>query len=258
VRDLEIAAVVRALRQRNGWTQRELGRRAGVSQRAVSRLESGALDGFTLRVLRRISAPLGLAISLDGRWRGGALARLLDADHALIQNAFKVILERAGWVVVPEVTFNWYGDRGSYDLLAWHPLTGVLLVVEIKTVLADVQGLLRPLDVKLRRARDTARNMAWQPRAVVGCLVIAEGSTSRRRIQRHAALFARFALRGRSASAWLKAPAVGPAGLLLFHKLPRSHGASVRRAGRQRVRSARGQPSVKNAESAAPRASSGV
>lgn len=259
MRDQEIASVVRALRHRNGWTQRELGDKAGVSQRAVSRLEGGHLDGSPLRMLRRMAAPLGLTISLDGRWHGGELARLLDADHAAIQNALKIMLERAGWVVVPEVTFNWYGDRGSYDLLARHPSTGMLLVVEIKTVVVDVQGLLRPLDVKLRRARETARDMGWQPRAVAACLVIANGTTARRRIEQHAALFARFALRGRAARAWLRAPAASSAaGLLLFHKLPGRPGGSVRRAGRQRVRPTKVRPSVEGAEVARPRGLSGA
>lgn len=254
MRDHELGSVVRALRHRHGWTQRQLGMRAGVSQRAVSRLESCRLDGFTLRSLRQMAAPLGLTIGLDGRWRGGELARLLDADHATIQNAFKLTLERAGWAVLPEVTFNRYGDRGSYDLFAYHASTGVLLVVEVKTILADVQGVLRPLDVKLRLARETARGIGWQVRSVVACLVLANGTTARRRVEQHAALFARFTLRGRGALSWLRVPGTtaAPSGVLLFHKLPDSHGASVRRAGRQRVRPSRLQLSVEATESRPP------
>ena len=42
------------------------------------------------------------------------------------------LLVAAGWEVVPEATFNEFGERGSIDILAFHPKHGALLVVEVK------------------------------------------------------------------------------------------------------------------------------
>lgn len=218
--------------------------RAGVSQREVSRLESGAIERFTLATLLRVCSAVGLDVSLDGRWRGGELARLLDADHAALQASMARLLAALKWLVAVEVTFSRYGERGSYDILAFHPASGTVLVVEIKTMVADLQALLRPLDVKARLALDVARARGWQPTGVVVCLVVADGSTARRRVEEHAPLFARFSLRGGAARRWLRDPSPRSPGILLFRKLPDSPGGSARRAGRQRVRVARGGLSV--------------
>lgn len=195
--------------------------------------------GFTLRTVERICVALDIDLRITGRWRGGELDRLLDAGHAALQDHVKRLLEQVGWLVRVEVTFSRYGERGSIDLLAFHPPSGILLVVEIKTVIADVQSLLRPLDIKARLAHTAAATFGWRPRAVVPCLVIAEESTSRRRVARHSALFGRFTLRGLAARSWLRAPTVGPEGVLVFAAASPRTGKDARKAGRQRVRQTR-------------------
>lgn len=234
--DRSLGKVVRALRLRLGWRQLDLARRAGVSRRLISKLERQGPAGFTVRTLRRICEPLDIDLHVYGRWRGGELDRLLDAGHAALQALFKSQLETAGWIVHVEVTFSRYGERGSIDLLAFHPATRVLLVVEIKTVIADVQGLLRPIDVKLRLAGGIARDLGWEPRVVVPALVVSEDSTSRRRVAAHAVLFNRFALRGWPAHRWLRTPDGTISGLLLFVDPSGGTGGAVSRPGRQRVR----------------------
>ena len=57
----------------------------------------------------------------DAFWNGEALDRLLDAAHAASSTASSPILVANGWEVVPEATFNRFGERGSIDVLAWHP-----------------------------------------------------------------------------------------------------------------------------------------
>lgn len=227
---------VRALRQRSGWRQSDLAHRAGVSQPVVSRVETGRWDDLRWSVLRRVCTAAGLRLELDGRWRGGELARLLDAAHAAIQDRLKRRLEAAGWLVAAEVTYSRYGERGSVDLLAWHPATATLLVVEVKSTIADVQGLLRPLDAKVRLARGIARELGWTARDVVPCLAVADSSTVRRRIAEHPALFARFALRGRATAAWLRRPASAPTGLLILLNPPSIRGGNGRRVARVRIR----------------------
>src|SRR5687768_11921817 len=150
--DRSLGKVLRAVRLRLGWRQVDLARRAGVSRRAISKLEREGPAGFAVHTLRRICEPLDVDLHVYGRWRGGELDRLLDAGHAALQSTFKELLEIAGWIVRAEVTFSRFGERGSIDLLAFHLASGTLLVIEIKTMIADVQGLLRPIDMKVRLA----------------------------------------------------------------------------------------------------------
>jgi hypothetical protein len=123
--------------------------------------------------------------------------------------------------------------------MAWHPATRILLVIEIKTIIVDVQALLSTLDRKTRNARVIAEERGWRPLAIVPMLVVLEGTTARRHVATHSALFARFALRGRAAMMWLRTPtsAAPPSGLLAFAKLPAACSRDRRRAGRRRIRS---------------------
>ncbi len=219
--------------------------RAGVHRSTISLVERGQLEGVTLPTLRRCLAALEVQLVLAPRWRGADLDRLLDEDHGRLQAAWKGRLERRGWMVIAEASFNRYGDRGRVDLLAWHPVWRVLLVVEIKTLIADAQGLLGSLDVKLRVAGSVAHERGWgRPAAVVPMLVVAESSTNRRRIASLEPLFSRFSLRGRAALAWLRHPDGHPTGILALSDLPPARHSSVRRVGRTRVRRSASAPSV--------------
>lgn len=141
---------------------------------------------------------------------------MTDAAHAEMQAWLAGVLRGAGWNVEPEVSFNHYGDRGRVDLLAFHPVRRVLLVVEIKTRLLDAQEVIGRLDVKRRVAPIIARQRGWSPTATVSALVFNEDSTTRRRLRANAALFASYSLRGRSALAWLRHPGPSaPSGVLI-------------------------------------------
>ena len=255
-----IGRVLRALRHRRDWTQAEAGRRAGCSASVISRLEHGHLKACSLTTLER------LVDALDGRlvvliqWRGGELDRLLDADHAAIQEAWarRKLRLRPSLRSRPEVTYNHYGDRGSIDDLAFDPATGILLVAEIKTGIYDVGRTLAKMDEKERLAAALARRLGWQARRVVGCLVLAETRTNRRRVADHASQFARFDCRGHAAAAWLRDPTRPIGGLLIFEKLSSVRGAHGRQAGRQRVRHSRRRSSVDEVSSRAAEAPFGA
>lgn len=250
-----IGQSVRALRHRVGWRQSDLAARAGVSQPVVSRVEAGRWDRLPWSTLLRVCSEAGLRLSPDGRWRGGELARLLDAAHAALQDRLKRRLEAIGWVAAAEVTYSRYGERGSVDLLAWHPPTGLLLVVEVKSSIADVQGLLRPLDAKVRLASAIARDRGWVPRGAVACLAVADTTTNRRRIGEHPALFSRFAIRGRAAVNWLRRPFAPVPGLLVFLNTPSSPRGNAGRVGRVRVPTGMAVGSVDSAATSAGRGS---
>lgn len=52
---VELARQMVVLREKLGISQAELARRMGTKQQTISRLESGAYDGFTLRTLMKIA-----------------------------------------------------------------------------------------------------------------------------------------------------------------------------------------------------------
>lgn len=224
-----VPAALRALRRRKGWRQADLGERAGVSRDVVSRAERAELAGMTMDSLDRIAAALGGTLAVDLRWHGADLDRLIDRDHALLQDVTARRLESLGWVVRSEVTFNHYGDRGSCDLVAWHASTRTLLIVEAKSRLGNLQETLHRLDTKSRLSAVIARSLGWAgPVVRARALVILDGRTNRRVVAAHPALLGGFAFRGRSAAAWLRAPSgAGEAQLLWFERLPDSYDSRV-------------------------------
>lgn len=228
---------VRYLRRRRGWRQFDLGARCGVSRQVISRVERGELSGIRLRTINRILETLGAAGELTVRWQGERLDRLVDASHAAVVEAAAELLRSAGWMTRAEVSFNHYGDRGRVDLLAIHPATRTLLVVEAKSAIGNVQETVGRVDVKVRLGSTISASVGWgEPANVVGALVIGETRTARRIVHRHATTFSRYELRGRAALAWLRRPqAPGPSGVLWFVSLPDSLGAGTMRSKRMRT-----------------------
>ncbi len=236
--DAQIGRAIRALRHRRDWTQAEVGRRARCGASTVSRIERGRVRGQSLATLRRILEALDAWLFAKVVWRGGELDRLLDADHARLQERWAIRKRGAGagWLDRQEVSYNIFGERGSIDDLAYHPPSRTLVVTELKTGIFDAQATLAKLDEKERLAAGIAERFGWRVDRVVACLVVVEGRTNRRRIEEHPALFSRFDCRGRAASAWLEDPTRPTRGPLVFGKLSNGRGMHGRRAGRQRVR----------------------
>lgn len=206
------------LRVRQRLTQVALAARAGVSRRAVSMLELGRARSLPLGTIEAIAHGLGVRLDLRLLWNGAELDRWLDEGHAALGAAVKRRLERWGWLVRVEVSYSRYGERGRIDLLAFHAVTGILLVIELKTELVDVQALLGALDVKARLASEICARFGWNPRRVVPAIAFSEDRTTRNRLQRVAGLFDRYALRGRAAWVWLRRPGTdsAPTGVLVF------------------------------------------
>jgi hypothetical protein len=116
---------------------------------------------MTVGHLDQIATALGAALQVQLRWRGEELDRLIDAAHAAMQQAVAAMLSDLGWIVPVEVSFNHYGDRGRIDIMAFHPGTRVVLIVEIKSAIGDLQETLGRLDVKLRLASRIAHDLGW-------------------------------------------------------------------------------------------------
>ena len=162
--DVRTGSRVRALRQRLGWRQVDLAAKAGVSQDVVSRIERGRFEGMPLRDLRRVVAALEAELVVAVRWRGGDLDRLMDEGHAHLVGRALDTLRAAGWEVRAEVSFSVYGERGSIDILTWHPPTRSLLVIEVKTAIVSIEETVRKHDQKTRLAsRVGAESFGWRP-----------------------------------------------------------------------------------------------
>lgn len=224
---------VRALRRRKGMTQQELADRAGVSQSAVSRVERGGVRLLTILVIERIAIAMDATASVRLYWHGEELDRLLDAAHAGLVDRVITILRSRGWEVIPEATFSVYGERGAIDVLAYHPGHGALLVIEVKSVVPDMQAMLAGIDRKVRLAPGLARSRGWDVRSVSRLLVLPEDRTARRRLDQFAATIDQvMPLRTRAIRRWLQAPGTEIGGVLF---LPFSQDTTGRhRAGRRK------------------------
>ncbi len=208
---------MRAIRLQARLRQVDVARSAGLSQAAISDIERGRLDRLSLRTVRSAAAALGAEVSLEIRWRGGELDRLLDQHHAELVSRTVGILERSDWTVVTEATYSRWGERGSFDVLALHRRTGTVLAVEVKTRLLSLEATLRKLDEKARVAPGVADDrFGTRPRVCGRMLVLPEGGVARRTIAEHdSVLRLVLPLRGIAAHGWLDEPTTS-AGILLL------------------------------------------
>lgn len=207
---------VRVLRVQRRWTQRRLAAEAGISASALSLIERGRADRLTLATLGKVVDALDARLSIRIFWQGEGLDRLRDRRHARIVEQASQRLLKAGWDFRPEVSFSEYGERGSIDLMAFHTGTGALLVIEVKSVVPDLQAMLSALDRKARLAAGIGRSLGWQPRIVSRLLILPDDRTARRRVAMHATTFqAVLPARTATVNRWLRDPA-GPIAGILF------------------------------------------
>lgn len=227
--DQQLGAAIRAIRQRKRWRQQDLAAKARVSRSSVGRIERGSLTKVPLGELRTVAQALDARIDAYIRWRGGDLARLVNARHAGMHEAVaRLFAGMAGWVAEPEVSFSIYGERGVIDVLAWHAATRSVLVVELKTELVDISELMGTLDRKRRLSATVARERRWDAATISAWVAVADGRTNRRTLSGHAvAIRSKLPADGRTVRAWLQRP-VGPLAALSF--LPTDHHASSGRS----------------------------
>jgi transcriptional regulator with XRE-family HTH domain len=214
---IRVGLSLRALRRRRRLSQDRLAARVGLSRQSIVRIERGHADSVTIRTLVRVATALGASVNLRILWHGEALDRLLDAAHADLTDAVLQMLRSRRWEVATELSFNMHGDRGTIDILAFHADTGSLLVIEIKSVVPDLQAMLGTLDRKVRVAEAVASQREWRAQTVSRLLVLPDDRTARRRVERHAAVFLT-ALPSRTVAVrqWLKAPVGRLAGILFL------------------------------------------
>jgi transcriptional regulator with XRE-family HTH domain len=213
---MRFGRAMRALRRRQGLRQVDVATRARLSQNTVSRIELGRVGRIPFSSLRAVGQALDADVDLSVRWHGEGLDRLLDQAHAAIVDVVVRRLQALGYDVRVEVSFSIGRERGSIDVLAFHPGCGVVIVGEVKSVVPDIQSMLFSLDRKARLGLAVAREQGWSAAGVARILVVGESRTSRRRVETHQSLFAAaFPVRGRTVLAWLRHPTLpGISGLV--------------------------------------------
>ncbi|HEY5486783.1 MAG TPA: helix-turn-helix domain-containing protein [Candidatus Limnocylindrales bacterium] len=183
---VKIGNTFRAIRMDMRLRQADVAARAHVSQQTVSRLECGRFGGLSIDAYSSVAEAIGADVRLAPYWRGAKLDRLIDRRHALIQNEITRLLASQGWQLGTEKSFNHFGDRGSVDVLAWRANAGALLIVEIKTEIANLEETLRVLDMKARVVPGlVSRAGEWQPRIVGAVLVLPDATAHRDLVARH-------------------------------------------------------------------------
>jgi hypothetical protein len=156
-----------------------------------------------------------------------------------------------GWLVAAEVSFSIYGERGSVDALAFHPTTRAALIVEVKSVVPDVQAMLASLDRKWRNGRAIARGRGWNAVAVARILVFPDLATPRRRVAAHEETFRAAApMRGTELRRWMRQPEARAVSGIWFLSLTQADGAKRTSSGRERVRQPRPRTATRPTEAA--------
>jgi len=62
---LKLAMKIAELREKKGLSQQQLAKLMGTSQQAISRIESGGYEGFTLKTLEKIAEATGTRVRIE-------------------------------------------------------------------------------------------------------------------------------------------------------------------------------------------------
>jgi transcriptional regulator with XRE-family HTH domain len=197
-----------AARRAIGWTQRELARRTGIPQTAISRFERGLPSGLDLGQIERLANALGGRARL--MFEAPFLAdreRQRERLHSRCQAAVASCLRSRGWITATEVEIDGSFGPGWIDVLAYHPAAGALLVIEIKTEIQDVGRIVRTLDWYERRAFTAARTRGWAVRATSSCLLVLSTEAVEVRLRENRAFIAEvFPSRARTLEQYVEDP----------------------------------------------------
>jgi hypothetical protein len=189
----------------------------------ISLLERGRFEEVSVRNQRRVCAVLGIESELQFRWRGGLADRLIDCVHAMAVELVTAELVARGWDVVPEFTFNQFGERGSVDVLAWYPAHRALVIVEVKSRIHDVQATLMSMSRKVRLVPAVvSTERGWDRRALGIVIALPDSHANRALIAKHPSTFdSAFPARTIACRTWIKAPAGDLAGLWFLPRIRR-------------------------------------
>jgi len=206
--DQRLGQLLRAIRREMNLTQAKLASEARIPREDIIAVEAGRASEIELARLRRLFGAVDARLKVTVWWRGAAADQLLDARHASLSERGIQVLASLSWLVLSEVTFSEFGERGSIDILGGHVQTRSVVVGEVKASIGSIEETNRRLDVKERLAPKIARDrFGWAPRSVSRVLIVPEDSTIRRILERHhQTMEAVYPSRGREFRKWLGRP----------------------------------------------------
>jgi transcriptional regulator with XRE-family HTH domain len=176
-----VGETVKTTRKNARWSQRELSRRSGVSQAQICRIERGTCRNLEVGVIDRLFVALGIRY-----WLAADVPRVTrpqsDQVHARCSAYSTRRLVSDGWLVKREVEIGTDRSRGWIDILAFHPGSGVLLVIEIKTELPDLGAVERSMNWYEREAVRAARRFGWRPSWVGSALLLLHSRANDERV----------------------------------------------------------------------------
>jgi len=236
---IRVGMALRSVRIRRGWRQEDVALAAGLHRSTVSVVDRGHWDALSFGTVGRMATVLGVRLDLTARWRGGDLDRLLNAGHSAMHEIVAQLFdELPEWVRQPEVSFAVYGERGVIDVLCFHPPSGALLMVELKTEIVDVQDLAGGVDRKTRLAGKVAKERGWISSSIASWVIVRESRTNRRRLAAHRSMMrSAFPADGHAVRSWLLRPQ-GTMRALSFMTVAHGSSVSQRTSGVKRVRKA--------------------
>ena len=198
------ASTSREVRLELRLTQTQVASAVQVSRGYVAAIEAGTANP-TLDVVERVGAVLGLDAELVLR-RPTLIhpGRQRDLVHARCVGYVDRRLHAFGWETAREVEIVQARSHGWIDLVAFHPGSETLLVIEVKTQLLDLGSLERQLGWYTRAAGDATRRKGWIPRRIVTwVLVLASDEVDRVIATNRQLLGAAFPTRARGMLEWL-------------------------------------------------------
>lgn len=197
-----LGSAVREARRRRGLTQAALGRRIGVSQATISRLERGLGGGHSLDTWQRVGLALGRPLRVD--LSRDVEEEPVDAGHLAVQELLLRLARRAGYGRGFELATRSGDPARSVDVALRDDRGRRLILIEAWNSFGDIGAGARSFDRKMAEAAQFAVAVGGsEPYVVFGCWVVRATARNRALLARYPEIFAtRF--RGSSAG-WVSA-----------------------------------------------------
>ncbi|HEX9043461.1 MAG TPA: helix-turn-helix transcriptional regulator [Candidatus Limnocylindrales bacterium] len=185
---LRLARDVRAMRERRGWSQEELGDRAGVGRMVIARLERlEARVDFDL--LERIGLAFGRPPTVTfGR---DPLEEVADAGHLAVQELVLSVGRAAGYRAGFELPTRPSEPWRSADIALRNDRARLLVIAECWNTFGDIGAAARSSERK--RAEADALATAWwgeEPHGVALVWVVRDTTRNRGLLARYPEVFA--------------------------------------------------------------------
>ena len=141
---------LREARRHRGWTQAEVGSRAGVSPQTVHAVERGRRATLGTIVAIALALRLEPELVLQRPRRRAADDASADIVHAAMGELEADALRRLGFAVAVDEPYQHYRFAGRADVVAWRVDPPALLHIENKTRFPDIQAAAGSWNAKCR------------------------------------------------------------------------------------------------------------